>query len=429
MCETYVLGPDPSGTWRTELRQNARDGSFVFLTTGNACDPDETGWGCQTEATWDCLSSQPAQGANNLPADNRPVVATSAQSLQPARLVAVDAAGAGGPTAAELGRNPYLSGGGYLRAEAGYAYAAPVGGGALPARQAGRFALAPFAWGLSLRTRPRKWVAAGSVTRHAPAGQAVEERDALGVASAVRFGYSGRALPYITGKNTDYDGLLFESFETAGTSAAQAVFEAGGSTPGVTDAYAHAGRRSLALAGLGPSLNLPAAAAVPGSWQTQGVRVQVWVRAENAANAGKAVPYAAWVTATPLTAQAVRGTTAGTAVALQAVGQSGEWTLCQGLLPAGDWAGGAAGYVRLNWQTGFQGWLDDVRLQPAAAQATAYVYDPGTLKLLASFDDQHFGLFYQYDAEGRLVRKQVETMRGRQTVQETQYNTPRTPRP
>jgi YD repeat-containing protein len=76
-----------------------------------------------------------------------------------------------------------------------------------------------------------------------------------------------------------------------------------------------------------------------------------------------------------------------------------------------------------------QVWVDDVRLQPAQAQVTAYVYDRTTLKLLASFDDQHFGLFYQYDSEGRLVRKLVETERGRKTVQETQYNVPKVPRP
>lgn len=290
--------------------------------------------------------------------------------------------------------------------------------------------MSPFAWGLSLRTRPRKWVAAGSVTRHVPSGEPVEERDALGVKSAVRFGYSGRALPYITGKNTDYDGLLFESFETVGTSGTQAVYEAGGNTLGVSNAYAHAGRRSLSCVQLGQqSLNLPAAPAVPTSWKTQGVRVQVWVRVENASTAQKALSYSDWINATPLTAQAVLGTAAGTAVTLQAIAQSGEWTLCQGLLPASAWTSGTAGYVRLNWPAGFKGWIDDARLQPEASQATAYVYDPSTLKLLASFDDQHFGLFYQYDAEGRLIRKQVETTRGRRTVQETQYNTPRSPRP
>jgi len=57
------------------------------------------------------------------------------------------------------------------------------------------------------------------------------------------------------------------------------------------------------------------------------------------------------------------------------------------------------------------------------------VYDPRNFRLLASFDDQHFGMYYQYNAEGKLVRKLVETERGMRTVQETQYNTPLQQRP
>lgn len=41
--------------------------------------------------------------------------------------------------------------------------------------------------------------------------------------------------------------------------------------------------------------------------------------------------------------------------------------------------------------------LDDIRIQPLESQATCYVYDVNTHKLLTSFDDQHFGLFYQYN--------------------------------
>jgi YD repeat-containing protein len=55
---------------------------------------------------------------------------------------------------------------------------------------------------------------------------------------------------------------------------------------------------------------------------------------------------------------------------------------------------------------------------------TAYVYDPQTLRLVASFDDQHFGLYYQYNQEGKLVRKLVETEKGMKTITETQYHSP-----
>jgi len=69
-------------------------------------------------------------------------------------------------------------------------------------------------------------------------------------------------------------------------------------------------------------------------------------------------------------------------------------------------------------------WIDDLRVQPLDAQMVAYVYDTGTRLLLTSFDDQHFGLYYQYDAQKRLVRKLIETEKGVKTVQETQYHTP-----
>jgi YD repeat-containing protein len=119
------------------------------------------------------------------------------------------------------------------------------------------------------------------------------------------------------------------------------------------------------------------------------------------------------------------------------VAQSGEWLLYEGLVTAANLGAVVTSHsnkppqttqVQLRFTDASQVWLDDVRMQPQDAQVTSYVYDPRTLKLLASFDDQHFGLFYQYDPEGRLVRKQVETERGRQTTQENLYNTPTVPK-
>ena len=82
-------------------------------------------------------------------------------------------------------------------------------------------------------------------------------------------------------------------------------------------------------------------------------------------------------------------------------------------------------FIKYYFQSGTENiWIDDVRMQALDAQMICYVYDVNTLRLLTSFDDQHFGLFYQYNAEGKLVRKLIETERGMKTVQETQYNTP-----
>jgi hypothetical protein len=70
-------------------------------------------------------------------------------------------------------------------------------------------------------------------------------------------------------------------------------------------------------------------------------------------------------------------------------------------------------------------YIDDVMLKPLNAQVSSYVYDPNTLRIQAQFDDQNFGLFYQYNDEGKLIRKLIETERGLKSVAETQYNIPK----
>ena len=69
-------------------------------------------------------------------------------------------------------------------------------------------------------------------------------------------------------------------------------------------------------------------------------------------------------------------------------------------------------------------YLDDIRLQPSGSQMNSYVYDTRTLHLLTSFDDQHFGMYYQYNTEGKLIRKLIETERGIKTLEEAQYHIP-----
>jgi hypothetical protein len=67
-------------------------------------------------------------------------------------------------------------------------------------------------------------------------------------------------------------------------------------------------------------------------------------------------------------------------------------------------------------------YVDDIRMAPLDAQLSCYVYDPENFRLLAQFDDAHFGSYFQYNKEGKLVRKIRETERGKKTLAETQYN-------
>ncbi|WP_460616133.1 Ig-like domain-containing protein [Hymenobacter segetis] len=432
LCETYLPAQG------MQLAQNPINGTFTFIST---CAPTT---GTTPRATYgearivfDCLSGMPTPELF----DPRQAVAASAQSLQPA---VVPADGSYGVTTQALTNNPFLSGAGYLQPQAGYSWSSPLSRDVN--KSSGRFTPRPFAWELSAPNRMRSWVPAGQATRYTPNGDGVEETNALGTPSAVRLGYRGRALPYITAQNATYASLVFESFESAYEASTVAAFEDGtpiGQAPtGLTDICAHAGRRSLLLPAAGQSL--PAVAGLPADWTRSGLRLLVWVRVAAGASAAVTAPALAttsWWAGTgtfPLYAEVVSaGTTSRTSgrVALELVGQSGEWSLCQVTIPGTFLRSAAATAptsttVRLGWtgngSSSYTVWIDDVRLQPSDAQATAYVYDPASLRLLASFDDQHFGMYYQYDTEGRLVRKIVETERGRKTVQETLYSTPKT---
>jgi hypothetical protein len=48
----------------------------------------------------------------------------------------------------------------------------------------------------------------------------------------------------------------------------------------------------------------------------------------------------------------------------------------------------------------------------------SYVYDPLTLRLAATLDENNYATFYEYDEEGALTRTKKETTRGVYTIQE-----------
>ena len=111
------------------------------------------------------------------------------------------------------------------------------------------------------------------------------------------------------------------------------------------------------------------------------------------------------------------------------VAQVGEWGLYEGIFSGPVQGGqqvatGTNGELILTNNSAAAINVDDIRMQPADAQMNCYVYDARTLRPIATFDDQHFGLLYQYNAEGQLIRQQKETERGVKTLQETLYRVP-----
>lgn len=79
--------------------------------------------------------------------------------------------------------------------------------------------------------------------------------------------------------------------------------------------------------------------------------------------------------------------------------------------------------LKLN-NTGTQNaYYDDIRIFPIDGQMKTYVYDPITLRLTATLDENNYATFYEYDEEGKLIRVKKETEKGIMTIQESREGT------
>ncbi len=249
-----------------------------------------------------------------------------------------------------------------------------------------------FSWDES--NVPAKWLALNTIKQYSPHGEALEEENLLGIPSAARFAHSGQ-LPNIVAGNANYGSLVFESFED----------KEGGN---VTSLTAHAGERSF---------HLPDAAWHAVDSLTAGQRLR---------ESGLLVKFWARAHASPPCNVKV-GTSI---VAPELVSQVGYWKLWTARIDPDVLPSSSATRLEVSFQkTGGETYIDDVRAQPLDAQAACFVYEPATLRLSAQFDDQHYGLYFQYNGEGQLVRRIKETARGRKTVQEAQYHVPLSERP
>ncbi|MEM9919109.1 MAG: hypothetical protein AAF990_13490 [Bacteroidota bacterium] len=63
-------------------------------------------------------------------------------------------------------------------------------------------------------------------------------------------------------------------------------------------------------------------------------------------------------------------------------------------------------------------YFDDFRFHPWQSNMQSYVYDPFSLRLMATLDQNNYASFYEYDDEGLLVRTKRETEKGIVTLQE-----------
>lgn len=247
-----------------------------------------------------------------------------------------------------------------------------------------------------------KWILGSEVQKYTPDGNAVEEKNVIGVLSTADFGYGGK-MPILMANNAAYNSTIFKDYEYAPDYLAP---PAGGV---ISSEFAHSGKYSLKLEATSEypliSGSIPVSKLTDIKGQ-KGAIVRFWAKSN-------------------LEQPAMNlsiGTTAPV-ISLINVATVGEWTMYKGVITSQMLDNLTTVTVRL---TGIAGgsivYIDDFKIQPKESQATCYVYDVATLRLITQFDDQHFGMFYQYNDEGKLIRKLVETEKGLKTIQETQYN-------
>jgi hypothetical protein len=268
------------------------------------------------------------------------------------------------------------------------------------------------------------WIKTNSVQLYDLNGVALMEVNPLNIYSSAKYAYNYE-LPVAVAKNAQYANLLFFNFEDGDDYPAWNASAIVGSSV----VNPHSGNKSLSFnnAQSGGSINLDGVTAtankasslkVTQHLKDKGIWVKTWLKNNKFAVNGN---------------PRIILNSGGTIHSMTNVAQTGEWTLFEAKIPASAFTGLGLGsnldlFFKYDLAATENLFIDDFRVQPMDAAVTCFVYDKPSKRLVAQFDDQHFGVFYQYNEEGKLVRRMVETEKGLVTLTETQYNSPSKPR-
>ncbi len=303
--------------------------------------------------------------------------------------------------------NPYQLGRkGKWRVKGTYTYKAETIGGAADEngeriyKNAGVFkSFELFPWQDPPTANNGSWLPLNTVNHYLPNGEPAEEQDILGVYSTAKFGHQ-QTVPILVAQNAPYETVLFESFEESGSIQNEAYT---GSRSEVINSFDKVRLTTIE---------------VNDQVKEKGLVVSAWIKTANGEDISDQLDIL-------LESPPVDIRFSGN---FSRIAQNGHWTLYEGRFTDPQLAAVPVGFFTL-WNLSPQPiTVDDIRVQPFDAQMNTYVYDANNLRLLASFDDQHFPLLYQYNGEGRLVRKLKATEQGIKTIQETEWHTPKQPR-
>lgn len=314
--------------------------------------------------------------------------------------------------------NPYELGKlGKWRPQSQYVYKENIKGGNLVGtdernyNSAGTFPLTMFNWKNLKVVDTTKWIRSSTITKYSPHGHAIEENDLNQVKSVAKFSLF-HSMPYIVAKNASYESVQFQSFESfKPVSTFNVTLEENLSLPSpssLDNTTSHSGIQSLKMNKNGFKNLFLKNFILTQALRKSGLSVKVWVKDPSYSES-------------PLSLTIMPDTK----FQFTKLGRSGEWVQYEAKINSFNKSIGEQVYLMLSAETTTDIWIDDLKVQPKNASVTCYVYDPFTFRLAATFDDNHFGTFYQYNGEGKLVRKRIETEMGIKTISESQYNFPK----
>lgn len=249
-----------------------------------------------------------------------------------------------------------------------------------------------------------KWYSPTEIVAYSPYGYPIEERDVLGISSTAKFGY-GNTMPILVAQNAKNEEVQFSDFETSNELIT-----------GITSEFAHSGQSSYDLS-LDPNYVFADGYKISSDMITNnGLSIKLWLRSElNGAN------NLGLKNQNPQ----LKALIGGLSFNFKRIAETGEWALYAADIKNfnGIIAGTYDVALSYNYVTNEKVLVDDFRIQPLNTIMNCTVYTADN-KVAAQFDDQHFGVYYEYNTKGQLVRKSIETERGKKTLQEQQYNTP-----
>jgi len=284
-----------------------------------------------------------------------------------------------------------------------------------------------------------KWVNASEITKYSPFGQELETKDALNRFTAEQYGFF-HTLPVAAAGNAEYTQIGYDGFEDY--DYVHPKFEYGcetrhfdfpeTQTAKIDDSESHSGWYSFKLdAGESSEMVRPIEVPViPGSAIDEDVSKKLTQDDDLGVFSPSAGTYvlSAWVkesrtgivteyTDAKVQVEFTDQNNATTSTDIQASGLLIEsWQRVNGTfeVPVGT----KSISIKIIGATDVETWFDDLRVHPEKATMKTFAYDATTLRNMAAMDENNYATFYEYDAEGSLIRVKKETAKGIITIQE-----------